>query len=122
MASTIVPVIPTITGVTCTPVTVASGDTVTVQVPPSVESIDFSKLIVQFQATTSAASSIGFVAGVNYSEVKMALPSPVTIPATGAVVTIGGKYFESARLQNSSGGLQFTNTGSSVYCTAYLLP
>jgi len=122
MANSIIPATPSITGVTSTAVTLLTTSTLTVYASTAQSSLNFSKLIVQFQAVTSVASSIEFVAGDNFSETGQALPSALAIPSSEAVITVGGKYFESDRFQNDDDEVQFYNTGGSVYCTAFLLP
>lgn len=121
MANTIVPAVPSLTGVTSTAVTILTTSTCSIITSTAVSALDFSRLIVQFQAVTSVASSIEFLAGVDFSEINQALPAAVVIPSAGTVITLGGKSFESARLQNASGYCRFYNTGGSVYVTAFLL-
>ncbi len=122
MANSIIPATPSITGVTSTAVTLLTTSTLTVYASTAQSSLNFSKLIVQFQAITSVASSIEFVAGEDFSEINQALPSAITIPSDESVITVGGKYFESARFQNDDEQVQFYNTGGSVYVTAFMLP
>jgi hypothetical protein len=108
--------------VTSTAVTILTTSTLSVITSTAVSNLLFSKLIVQFQAVTSVASSIEFIAGDNFSEVNQALPTALTIPSNCSVITVGGKSFESARFRTSSGYVKFYNTGGSVYATAFLLP
>jgi hypothetical protein len=122
MANTIVPARPSLTGVTSTAVTILTTSTASIITSTAISALDFSKLVVQFQAVTSVASSIEFLAGTNFSEINQALPTALTIPSAGTVITVGGKSFESARFQDSSGYCKFYNTGGSVYVTAFLLP
>lgn len=122
MANTITPATPSLTGVTSTAVTLLTTSTLSIIASTAQSSLDFSKLIVQFQAVTSVASSIEFVAGDTYSEVAQALPTAITIPTAGTIITIGGKSFESARFKDSNAYCKFYNTGGSVYVTAFMLP
>jgi hypothetical protein len=122
MANTIIPATPSLTGVTSTAVTLLTTSTLTVYASTAQSALDFSKLIIQFQAVTSVASSIEFVAGDNFSEINQALPTALTIPSSESVITIGGRDFESARFQNSDSKIEFYNTGGSVYVTAFMLP
>jgi hypothetical protein len=123
MANTINPAVPSLTGVTSTAVTLLTTSTLSVIATTAQSILDFSKLIVQFQAVTSVASSIEFVAGTVYSDHDKALPTALTIPTTGTVITVGGASFESARFQTQTNNyLKFYNTGGSVYVTAFMLP
>ena len=123
MANTIIPATPDIDGgVTSTAVTIATTSTLTVYASTAQGALNFSKLIVQFQAATSVASSIEFVAGDNFSEINQALPTALAIASDESVLTVGGKSFESARFQNSDSKVEFYNTGGSVLVTAFMLP
>ena len=122
MANTIIPATPSLTGVTSTAVTLLTTSTLTVYASTAQSALNFSKLIIQFQAVTSVASSIEYVAGDNFSEINQALPDAITIPSAETIITIGGKSFESARFQNSDSKIEFYNTGGSVYVTAFMLP
>jgi hypothetical protein len=124
MANSIIPATPSLTGVTSTAVSLLTTSTLTVYVASTTSpySIDMSKLIVQFQANTSVASSIEYMAGDNFSETGQALPTALTIPSACTVITIGGTSFESARFQQSDGSVTFYNTGGTVLVTAFLLP
>ena len=123
MANSIIPATPSLTGVTSTAVSLLTTSTLTVYASTAQSILKFSKLIVQFQANTSVASSIEFVAGDTYSEVNMALPTAIVIPSNCSVITVGGASFESARFQTTKTNyLKFYNTGGTVLCTAFLLP
>lgn len=124
MANTIIPATPSLTGVTSTAVSLLTTSTLSVYVASTTSpySLDMSKLIVQFQANTSVASSIEFIAGDNFSGVNRPKPTALTIPSAGTVITVGGTSFESARFLTDDGYVQFYNTGGTVLCTAFMLP
>jgi hypothetical protein len=122
MANTIYPAEPSLTGVTSTAVTILTTSTLSVIATTAQGVLNFNKLIVQFQSISSTLSSIEFVAGANYSKHDVALPSAIAIPTDESVITVGGKFFESARFQTAADYVQFYNTGGSVYATAFMLP
>jgi len=122
MANTIYPATPSLTGVTSTAVSLLTTSTLSVMPTTAQSILDFRKLVVCFQANTSVASSIEFIAGDNYSEVGQAKPSAITIPSNESVIAVSGASFESARFQTSDGYVQFYNTGGTVLVTAFMLP
>lgn len=105
-------------GTTCDTVLIA---------PTTAQSIlDFSKLAVRFQNTTSVAVTITPLCGTTYSAIGEGNGAAITLgtsTSATAVVLVGGASFESARFQDSSDKAGFTlTTGASVYVDAIMLP
>jgi len=104
---------PVITGVAYTAAsgTIVSSETVTISATTAQSILDMKTLVVVVTNASSTASvTLSLGAGADYSSIGQGAAS-ITV-GTAATVIIGGQGFESARFQNASDAIVFTQAGA----------